>query len=472
MALLQRVQRSLRARAPLGARIVVALSGGGDSVALLWLLHDLHLRGAVVLAGAAQLNHGLRGSDAEEDEAFCREIAARAGVPFVSERADVAARAREAKRSVEDTARAVRYAFFERAADALGAELVATAHTLDDQAETVLLRILRGAGTRGLRGIHPRAGRVVRPLLDCRRAELREYLAARGETFREDATNADVGIPRNRVRHQLIPFLQERFRASVVPILAREAELAARDEDFLHRQAIELADRIVLSINATEVRIDARALRAAHPALSSRVAAAALSRLAGSRPIAFHHVDRLLWLAADGHAGAAISLPGQYAVRVHDEIVLRPGARQAAANAFAVSLSIPGEVRVDGWAVSAASFAEANGQQTKWLGRGAEVGVAAAALELPLVIRSRRPGDRFRPLGAPGTRKLQEFLVDRKILRDERDTLPLVVDANGRIVWVPGQAIGHAFRVVDPSQGVILLRVRRLGPAGAGEHPD
>src|SRR6185436_783192 len=158
-----------------GRRVLVALSGGADSVALLLILRELERAGAVVVAGAAHLNHLLRGADADADEAFCAALAARLGVPFLAGRVDVAALARAAKRSLEDAARTARYAFLERAADTLGADAIAVAHTKDDQAETFLLRLLRGAGARGLAAIHPRAGRVIRPLIDLERAALREY---------------------------------------------------------------------------------------------------------------------------------------------------------------------------------------------------------------------------------------------------------------------------------------------------------
>ena len=195
----------------------------------------------------------------------------------------------------------------------------------------------------------------------------------------------------------------------------------------------------------------------------------------------------MLALAADGAAseGRAISLPGQVAVRVGTSIVLRApekrlrrrdgkpvgaaGAGPEGGDFFAFSLSIPGEVRIGSQTVAAEVFAAPSGppaRPTRWEGRGTEVGVAAGSLELPLGVRSRRPGDKFRPLGAPGRRKLQDFLVDRKVKREDRDTVPLVVDGRDRIVWVVGQSVAEDFRVTDPSQGVILLKVRHLGGVG------
>src|SRR5436190_3316668 len=466
-----------------GDRVLVALSGGADSVALLLLLRELEQHGALTVAGAAHLNHQLRGAAADEDEAFCAALAARLGVPFRAARRDVAALARAQKRSVEDAARTARYAFLDGAAGELGASAIAVAHTREDQAETFLLRLLRGAGTRGLAAIHPRvrlpavapaAPRwVIRPLLDVARADLRSYLAARAQPFREDASNADVSIPRNRVRHELLPYLESQFSPSITDVLSREAALARQDEEFLRAEAIKLADRIVLTDVA--VRIDVAGLSSAPRALSSRVAQAALHRLAGSKSIAFDHVERLLALADGPGDGRAVSLPGQYAVRAGNMVVLRPGRAdiQAGTNSFAFSLSIPGEVELGAQRLAVgACLAEAArergapsgpGERLKtWVGRGSEVGVAAGALVLPLAVRNRRPGDRFRPLGAPGVRKLQDFLVDRKVARNERDLLPLVVDGRDRIVWVVGQAVAEDFRVTDPSQGVLLLKVRRF----------
>jgi tRNA(Ile)-lysidine synthase len=469
MSLTQRVLRTIDRYALLrdGTRVLVALSGGADSVALLLLLRELERDGVLAVAGAAHLNHQLRGAEADEDEAFCAALAARVGVPFVAERVDVAARACAQKRSIEDAARAVRYDFLERAADGLSAAVIAVAHTREDQAETFLLRLLRGSGTRGLAAIQPRAGRVVRPLLDVARQDLRAYLASSGQPFREDASNADVAIPRNRVRHELIPYLESHFSPAVTDVLARDAALARQDEEFLRGEAIKLAGEIVLRDVA--VRIDVAGLSRAPRALSSRVVQAALQRLAGSKSITFDHVERVLALADGAGEGCAVSLPGQFAVRAGGTIVLRPGRSRstAGANSFVFSLSIPGEVELGPQRLAVAAQPappqrDSTVRPRKWTGRGTEVGVAAGALELPLAVRSRRPGDRFRPLGAPGHRKLQDFLVDRKVPRDDRDSLPLVVDGRDRIVWVVGHAVAEDFRVTDPSRGVLFLKVRRF----------
>ena len=225
MTLAASVLRTIRRDALIepGGRVVVALSGGPDSVALVHVLRELEDGGHVRLAGVAHFNHQLRGADADADEAFCRTVAAELSLPIECGTADVRSAAREQRRSIEDTARSLRYGFLEQAADRLAADRIAIGHSRDDQAETFLLRLLRGSGPRGLAGILPRAGRVVRPLLDIPRAELRAYVAARGLAFREDATNEDLRIPRNRVRHELLPYLEREFSPGIAGILAREA---------------------------------------------------------------------------------------------------------------------------------------------------------------------------------------------------------------------------------------------------------
>ena len=285
MALARRVLDTIRRHALLrrGDRVLVALSGGSDSVALLRLLRELEAAGELSVAGIAHLNHGLRDA-ANGDEQFCRALAAELGLAFRCGSVDVRARAARLRTSLEDAGRQARYELFERVATELGADVIATGHTRDDQAETFLLRLLRGAGPRGLAGIHPRSGRVVRPLLDVGRDELRAYLAALGQPFREDESNRDLSIPRNRVRHELLPLLARDFSPGITDVLAREAEIARQDEDRLQHEAIDLLGLIVLrnekgnSGEVEAVEVDVRALRALHPALAVRVVRMVLER--------------------------------------------------------------------------------------------------------------------------------------------------------------------------------------------------
>lgn len=431
-------------------------------MALVHVLAELQRAGAFTLAGLAHLNHRLRGEAANADEAFCRAAAAALGLPIDVESADVAVRARDEGSSIEAAARAARYEFLERAAARLEADRIAVGHTRDDQAETYLLRLLRGAGPRGLGGIRPRVGNIVRPLIDATRADVLEYLRAHDIPWREDESNADVGIPRNRVRHELIPFLAERFSPGIVGVLAREAAIAQEDAEWLDGAAIEIAPTIVL-VNSPQhggVRLDWRALEAAPPALARRVVRDALGAACGrAKAHGFEHVDAVMGLGPD----QSVDLPGVHAERRGAEIHLRAGNIEAT-TPFQYSLSIPGEVEV----VEAGLVISADLRGTGDPGSTSQtaVAVSAAGLAGELKVRSRRPGDALRPIGLGGRKKLQDLLVDRKVAREERDRVPIVVDRSDRIVWVVGHAVAEDFRVTEPAAGVILLKARRLGGGG------
>ena len=464
MDLLSRVLRTVRMHRMVsqGGRVLVALSGGADSIAMVHMLRELEKTGVLTIAGVAHFNHRLRGAAADADERFCRDVAASLDLPIEVDSTDVRALAAAEGRSLEDAARTARYAFLEAAADRLEAEAIAVGHSVEDQAETFLLRLLRGAGPRGLAGIRPRTGRIVRPLIEISRQELRDYVQERQLAFREDESNADLSIARNAVRHRLLPVLQA-FSPSVADVLAREADIAREDDDFLSQTAIDLASSIVLDTkHGIEVEIES--VRALHPALASRVVREALDRAAPGQFFGRDHIRSTLTLmdAPVNGAGAALSLPGLSVRREGGRLVFGGSRLEPFSNSFQFPLSIPGEVALPGWTVSAQAESEKGDRSFS----AAAVSVAAV-MKLPLVVRSRKPGDRFRPLGMGGQgRKLQDFLVDRKVSRSERDTLPLVVDSDDKIVWVVGQSVAEDFRVTDTSQGVILLKAKRLGGEG------
>lgn len=295
-----------------GDRIVIGLSGGADSVSLSVLLPDLAREFGAEVVALAHLNHGLR-PGAEDDQRFCGEFAARRGLAFETDTADVRALARERRTSIEDAGRIARYAFLKRVMASRGATRIAVAHTLNDQAETVLLRLCRGAGPRGLASIFPKAGPVIRPLLDVRRAAIEAFVGAEGLEFREDPTNRDVAFARNRVRHELLPYLAAYAGEAIVDVLARQAVIAREDADWLEQAATESARSLVLE-GETGVSIDAGGLRELHPALARRVVHAVLKRVAGRRFIGFDHVEAVSRLAAEAAEGISgpemIDLPG------------------------------------------------------------------------------------------------------------------------------------------------------------------
>ena len=234
-------------------RVIAAVSGGSDSIAMLLLLHELASRGELVLAGLAHLNHHIRGEEADRDAAFCRGLASRLGIPAFLSDADVPALAAQEGESLEVAGRHARQRFFAETLRTGKADRVAIAHTRDDQAETVLLRLTRGAGATGLSGMVPRRGPLVRPVLDATRNELRQFLLDRGEAWREDATNLDLTNPRNFVRHQVLPNLRQ-INQQADAALARAADLLRIDAELLET----LANAALASVSSKSASMRSR----------------------------------------------------------------------------------------------------------------------------------------------------------------------------------------------------------------------
>jgi len=304
----QRVRKTIEryALCPSGSHVLVAISGGSDSIALLFLLRDLAENGKFTLAGLAHLNHGLRAT-ADRDEQFCREVADRLRLRIAVQKEDVKRFARGRNLSVEDAARRIRYDFLEQAADGFGADRIAVGHTQDDQAETFLLKLIRGAGLTGLSGIRPRRGRIIRPLLDAARGDLRKYLSDIGQEWIEDESNEDLANPRNRIRHRVLPELDCAAGTSTRPAIARAAGVAREDTEWLD----ELAERRYEQLAQTSedgVTIEAAVLAAEPAPVRRRVLLKALRIAAGDREVGLDHVEAAAASLA-GSAGGA-DFPG------------------------------------------------------------------------------------------------------------------------------------------------------------------
>jgi tRNA(Ile)-lysidine synthase len=410
---------------------VVALSGGPDSVALLDVMASLGRRAGFAVI-AAHLDHALR-PDSADDATFCRDLCAQLGAAFRTTRADVRARAVRDGGGLEEAARLERHAFLRRVKDEEGAVAIALAHTRDDQAETVLLRMLRGAGGLGLSAMRPRAGDLLRPMLALSRRDVLDHLAQRGLRWREDPTNADLKVARNRVRHELIPYLERHFNPALRDSLARTAAVLAEESDVLAAVAAD-AHKAGGHAEGGVYLLSRAALHAAPRAVARLSVRRALQEAGGLRGVGLKHVDAILDLAASAApSGRRLPLPGgRQAVFHFDEV--RIGPRAVAAQPFALPLSVPGSVHLpDGRSVVARA---ARGPVARRR-RAAVVAVPDA----PLVVRTRRPGDRVRAGGRELS--LKRFLMDRRVPAHERGALPLIA-AGDRVLWIAGQLLDGA----------------------------
>jgi tRNA(Ile)-lysidine synthase len=439
--------------------LIAAVSGGSDSVALLVLLHDLHERGNLTLVAIAHLHHGIRGNEADEDQRFCEALAADLDVPLEVAHADVPALARRDRVSLEVAGRRARHDFFRSVITSRSADRVATAHTEDDQAETVLFRMIRGAGLRGLSGMAPSRGHLVRPLLECSRRSLREELTRRHRTWRDDSTNLDLANPRNRLRHEVLPLLERHFNPSVRRAFSRFAEQARADETCLSRTAAAATATAVRIDGDDGVRLDASAVRGLPGAITSRVVQHALALATGGKVPDADQVAAVLAVLTGEAAGAEIL--GVRAEHSAGSVVLvRSGSAEP--RPFRFNLSVPGAVHAPDltWVLEAEG-PQAHQSERHITHSADTVAVDAKGLSPTLVVRSRKPGDRIQPLGLNGRKKLQDVFVDRKVGRDERDRVPVVTDDRGRIVWVAGHVLSEEFRITDETKAVIILKLRR-----------
>jgi tRNA(Ile)-lysidine synthase len=461
-----------------GDRIGAGVSGGADSVALLLLLNELRAKlgiGIFVL----HFHHQLRGTEADEDERFVKDLAAEFHFEFIPGRADVAGEARRNAWNLEDAARRLRYRFFASVAAAQGLNSVAVAHTADDQAETVLAHVLRGTGLTGLAGIYPVAGLVIRPLLEIGREELREYLRGLRRTWREDSTNADTSRMRSRIRHQLLPVLRRDFEPLSVVRLARLAGHAREEEIFwrsLEQERFEtLASRD--SAGNISLRIDdllsplpwlARAGAAGRTqgsppsstlALTRRLVRRIVADLQGSRRnLTARHIQDVLDLAEKSQSGARIELPGIVVRHVFDRIVFSPAPVAAEVKAssenglhdceFEYAVALPGSSKTSCIVVAeiqrrfdlkVIDWPSGSGETIQY--RGA---LDFERLRWPLTLRSWRPGDSYRPRGHRRVRKLKRLFLESRVPQDARATWPVLTSA-GQLVWASGYPVAEEF---------------------------
>ncbi|MCC6502398.1 MAG: tRNA lysidine(34) synthetase TilS [Deltaproteobacteria bacterium] len=442
-----------------GETVVAAVSGGADSVVMLHLLIELSEElGLKVIV--AHMDHGLRGRESKRDHDFVKALAQKCGLEFTSVRLEKGA-LKGTGASAQEAARLKRYAFLEKSAAKYKAQRVALGHTADDQAETVLMRLLKGSSLSGLSGIPPKRGIFIRPLISSSRSSIEEYAKARSISFVTDSSNLTTKYLRNSVRLELIPYLEKKYNPSVKEALARTSSVLSNDDDFIEKAADRAFASALIEKNSLSLIFDRARLLRAHRALSARIFLKAIHSLGAEAGAASSHVEAFFGILKGKSPNASISLPcGLHARREYKRLIV---SREAPPGGIhGVFLKIPGMTVIEGSGAIRAEIKRPpkkfkTGPQVAWFD-------CDALLEAgELSVRQASPGDRMTPFGMDGTRKLKDIFIDAKVPLAQRKTTP-VVTSGSEVIWLAGLRQSACFSVSKATRRALRLEFVKEAP--------
>jgi tRNA(Ile)-lysidine synthase len=440
-----------------GERVIVGVSGGPDSMALLHILKNLapSLNCEVL---AAHLNHGLR-VEAGAEEIFVKEKCRAWGIKYYSSRVSVADLAQLQKTTLEDTGRNARYQYFNQLRELTGSQLIATAHHYDDVAETVLLHLLRGSGIKGLRGILPRSGNLIRPLLMASKEELLDYLQAREIDYCLDQSNNDSVYLRNRIRHGLIPYLQKEFNPRIVGKLNQLALIARDENEALEEESRRLWDGVFLEDEEKYLVLDNQALSLLPKAYQRRIILRAFAQLTSESEWNLEDVQKVLELSHK--QGSSLTLQLKKKVRVnksYDRMVFSTLSVEPLS--FQYEVQVPGKIEIP---ETGASYEFSVVKREDYCPEREDIYLDYDNLPETIYLRSRRPGDFLRPQGMTGSKKLKKYFIDSKVPYYERDRVALLATEDREILAVLGLGVFRTAAISSNTRTVLLIKKSNAG---------
>jgi tRNA(Ile)-lysidine synthase len=444
-----------------GDKILIGLSGGPDSVCLLHALTTL--RGKYDLGlHALYIDHGLRPGETDREIEFCNRICEKHGTPFMTKSIEVKSYAKTEKLNMQEAARLLRYRTYEETSYEINAHKIALGHTADDQAETVLMRLFRGSGPAGLAGIPPVRKNIIRPLIEVERKAIESFLDSEGIDFMIDSSNTKKDYVRNRIRLSLIPMLRE-FNPDITGTLSKTAALFRDEERYFEIIVTKTLMKLISRKTTTRIELFLTPFEIMDKVLIRRVLRRAIDSTSGLRGISFIHIEAITDLMKTGNPGDRLYLPG--GIRVIKDYSTLILTSEAPATLSAYTLTIPGEtiLKEAGVLIKAS---EAGMQEPEVTGNiqgiWTSLGIFDAdAVSLPLTARPRKHGDFFYPLGFGKRKKLQDFFVDQKVPRDERNRIPLILSGDD-IIWVVGYRADDRFKVTEKTKRVVKLEVKKV----------
>ncbi len=461
-----------------GDHLLVGVSGGPDSVALLYLLMELrdiyNLQLYIV-----HLNHMLRGNESDEDAGYVKRLSKKLKLPVFIGKKDVGKFAKENKLSLEEAARIQRYEFYKQIADKLNIRKIALGHTADDNAETVLMRLLRGAGEQGLIGIYPvrHIGnlKVIRPLLNIYRREIESFLKEKKIRARTDSSNADNKFLRNKVRLELIPILEENYNQNIKQVLVNTADILKEENEYLEEITKKFYWQAVLKqgehppcppskgefggTNDESIHLSIKKIGNFSLAIQRRVIRYGIKKFTGDlRQITYQHLNEIFKLLKGSLPYGQINLPdGLVVERMRRELVIRKGKAQNIRNII-YPVKIPGVTLVPELGVKLICAISKRKPNLKFsMQNPYQESFDYDKIKEPVFIRTRKQGDLFQPLGMIGKKKIKDFLIDQKIPQPEKSKILLLTDKTG-IIWVVGFRISDKFKVTEKTKQVLKVR--------------
>lgn len=438
--------------------ILLACSGGPDSLALVDIFSQLQPIYNLNLA-VGHLDHMFRGQASADDAAFVERFCRERGIVCYLEKVDVADYAAKHSLSAEEAARLVRYDFLRKTAVKFGNAKIATGHHRDDQAETVLLHLLRGAGSTGIAGIRPQSCGIIRPLLANTRHEIEAYCQQRHLAVRIDATNLEPCCTRNKIRLLLLPELERSYNPAVKDSLCRSAELVGVEHDFVHNYAEQLYHKLASSRDNDVIQFELDKFAQLHLALQREILRLALEKLRGNlKGISFYHIEKAVAFMLEGRTGTTLELPGNLRLirkaHVVQMVIKRNNTETISKALCPVEIKVPGKTVISELSMVVETAVYDTYQQP--IGKN-EIVCDLSMLQLPLYLRSRQVGDRFYPVGLNGSKKIKDFFIDAKIDRDQRDKIPLLCDQHD-IIWIVGLRQAAKGKVTSKTDSYVLMR--------------
>ena len=436
-------------------RVLIGLSGGPDSVCLLHALNNLK-DGYKLSLHAIYIDHGLRPDEIPAEIEFCKKLCETLGVPFLTKSVDVKSYAKEYCLNKQEAARELRYKIFEDVALEIGSSRIALAHNADDQAETFFMRILRGAGQKGLSGIPPVRGKIIRPLIEIERKDIEEFLDSISQSFIVDSSNLKKDYFRNWLRLAVMPEFK-RQNPELIRTISRTSEIIREEDNYLELIVTKTLMRLIPKKTDRTIELFLVPLETMDRVILRRVLRRAIDAVKGLRGIGFVHIEDIIELVKRGNSGDRIYLPkGIRVIKGYSTLILTS---EQPSKLGAYSLNVPEELALkESGILIKSSFADS--AEIPCDGKS-KVIIDAERIKLPLVVRARKSGDLFYPFGFGKRKKLQDFFVDEKIPRDERDSIPIVLSGND-VVWIAGYRADERFKVMSETKKIVLIEIKPL----------